>query len=70
MTEFICEMAGCDNEMESIFGDFKVYGDLIKRDVVICEECWEEYTNMEAYGRSDYSRGWLLNSQDEILAIQ
>ena len=67
MTEFTCEMAGCNNEMESIFGDFKVYGAVVKRDIGICEDCWEQYTNELAYGREDYARNWLLNSQDEIL---
>ena len=39
MEENTCEMAGCEIEMEDVFGDRKIYGDLFGRDIRTCEEC-------------------------------
>ena len=33
MEENTCEMAGCEIEMESVFGDMKIYGEVIGRDI-------------------------------------
>ena len=68
MEENTCEMAGCEIEMEDVFGDRKIYGDLIGRDIRACEECYEEYTDLETYGRKDYAHRWLATTKEEIQA--
>ena len=68
MEENTCEMAGCEIEMESVFGDMKIYGEVIGRDIRVCAECHEEYTDLAAYGRRDYARRWLATTQEEIQA--
>lgn len=62
----ICEMSGCDKEMERITGDKTLYGSILERSLGVCEECFEEYTDMDAYGRPDYASSWLIKSQKEI----
>jgi len=66
MEENTCEMAGCVIEMEAVFGDMKIYGALIDRDIRVCEECYEIYADLEAYGRKDFAHRWLENTQKEI----
>mgnify|MGYP001201676594 FL=1 len=68
MEENTCEMAGCEIEMESVFGDMKIYGEVIGRDIRVCAECHEEYTDLDTYGRRDYARRWLATTQEEIQA--
>ena len=66
----ICEMAGCEIEMESILGDSRIYGEKIGREVRCCAECHEEYTDLKAYGRPDYARQWLTKTQEELLDLK
>ena len=68
--ENTCEMAGCEIEMESIMGDYHIYGDLINREIHCCAECQEEYTNLNVYGRPDYARQWLSKTQEELLDLE
>lgn len=64
--EWRCEMSGCEHELENFTGDGQIYGDLLGRFIRCCEECYEEYTDLEAYGRPDYAHQWLNKTQEDI----
>lgn len=64
--EGLCEMAGCEVELENIMGDSLIYGDTIGRYIRCCAECHEEYTDLTAYGRPDYATQWLKKTQEYL----
>jgi len=64
--EGLCEMAGCEVELENIMGDYVLFGHSINRHIRCCEECYEEFTNLETYGRPDYAYQWLAKTQQEL----
>ena len=65
--EQTCEMSGCTIKMESIMGDFHIYGEVIGRDIRCCADCHEEYTDLTAYGRPDYATQWIKKTQDYLV---
>jgi len=66
--EWQCEMSGCEQELENFTGDGKIYSNLLGRDIRCCEECYEEYTDLVAYGRPDYAQQWLDKTQEDLVA--
>jgi len=62
----ICEMAGCEVEMESAFGDMSLYGGNIGRYLHICFDCHDEFENAMAYGHPDMANTWLIETQKEL----
>jgi len=64
--EWQCEMSGCEHELENFAGDCTIWGYNISRPIRCCEECYEEYTDLVAYGRPDYAQQWLDKTQEDL----
>ena len=64
--EWQCEMVGCEHELENFSGDGQIWGNALGRFIRCCEECYEEYTDLVAYGRPDYAQQWLDKTQYDL----
>ena len=62
----ICEMSGCEQEMDEAGCGVSIYGGELGRFLAICEDCYEEYQDAMAYGHPDMAYQWLIKTQEEL----